>query len=97
MAWADLTDCRAYYELIGEGEPLLLIPGLGATCRLWDPIVPELAQHFTLIMLDNRGTAKFRVLDSAGKSFAAGAAQLAWMNRVEGMLVCDLSTGADRL
>src|SRR2546421_1855357 len=55
MAWADLTDCRAYYELIGEGEPLLLIPGLGATCRLWDPIVPELAQHFTLIMLDNRG------------------------------------------
>ena len=55
MAWADLTDCRAYYEVIGEGEPLLLIPGLGATCRLWDPIVPELARHFTLIMLDNRG------------------------------------------
>jgi 3-oxoadipate enol-lactonase len=55
MAWADLTDCHAYYEIIGEGEPLLLIPGLGATCRLWDPIVPELARHFTLIMLDNRG------------------------------------------
>src|SRR5687767_4831052 len=55
MAWADLTDCRAYYEIIGEGEPLLLIPGLGATCRLWDPVVPELARHFTLIMLDNRG------------------------------------------
>src|ERR1051325_2507745 len=55
MAWAELTDCRAYYEVIGEGEPLLLIPGLGATCRLWDPIVPELARHFTLIMLDNRG------------------------------------------
>jgi pimeloyl-ACP methyl ester carboxylesterase len=55
MAWAELTDCRAYYEVIGEGEPLLLIPGLGATCRLWDSIVPELARHFTLIMLDNRG------------------------------------------
>jgi len=55
MAWAELTDCRAYYEVIGEGEPLLLIPGLGATCRLWDSIVPELAQHFTLIMADNRG------------------------------------------
>ena len=55
MAWTDLTDCRAYYEVIGEGEPLLLIPGLGATCRLWDSIVPELARHFTLIMLDNRG------------------------------------------
>jgi pimeloyl-ACP methyl ester carboxylesterase len=55
MAWAELTDCRAYYEVIGEGEPLLLIPGLGATCRLWDSIVPELARHFTLIMVDNRG------------------------------------------
>jgi pimeloyl-ACP methyl ester carboxylesterase len=55
MAWAELTDCRAYYELIGEGEPLLLIPGLGATCRLWDSVVPELARHFTLIMVDNRG------------------------------------------
>ncbi len=55
MAWADLSDSRAYYEIIGEGEPLLLIPGLGATCRIWDHIVPELARHFTLILLDNRG------------------------------------------
>jgi 3-oxoadipate enol-lactonase len=54
MAWADLSDVRLYYEIIGEGEPLLLIPGLGATCRLWDPVIPDLARHFTLILLDNR-------------------------------------------
>jgi 3-oxoadipate enol-lactonase len=54
MAWADLSDVRLYYEIIGEGEPLLLIPGLGATCRLWDPVIPDLARHFTLVLLDNR-------------------------------------------
>lgn len=54
MAWAELTDVRAYYEVIGDGEPLLLIPGLGATCRVWDPVVPLLAEHFSLILVDNR-------------------------------------------
>ena len=54
MAWADLSDVRCYYEIVGEGEPLLLIPGLGATCRLWDPVLPDLASHFTVVLLDNR-------------------------------------------
>ena len=55
MAWAELTDSRCYYEVLGQGEPLLLVPGLGVTCRTWDPVLPELARHFTLIMVDNRG------------------------------------------
>src|SRR5436190_1898710 len=55
MAWAELTDVRCYYEILGQGEPLLLVPGLGVTCRTWDPVLPELARHFTLIMVDNRG------------------------------------------
>ena len=56
MAWAELTDVRCYYEVLGQGDPLLLIPGLGMTCRGWDPILPELARHFTLILPDNRGS-----------------------------------------
>ena len=58
MAYAELTDVRSYYELIGEGDPLLLIPGLGGTCRVWDPIAPELAAHFSLILIDNRGLGR---------------------------------------
>ena len=54
MPWADLNDVRLYYELLGSGEPLLLIPGLGSTCRLWDPIAPELAEQFSLVLPDNR-------------------------------------------
>lgn len=55
MAWAELTDCRCYYELEGQGDPLLLIPGLGRTCRMWDPIAGAMAEHFTLLKIDNRG------------------------------------------
>src|SRR6202035_5546773 len=58
MAWADLTDVQCYYELLGEGPPLLLIPGLGTTCRLWDSTAPELAQHFSLMLPDNRDVGK---------------------------------------
>jgi pimeloyl-ACP methyl ester carboxylesterase len=55
MAWADLSDSRCYYEVLGQGDPLLLVPGLGVTCRTWDAVVPELSRHFTLILTDNRG------------------------------------------
>jgi pimeloyl-ACP methyl ester carboxylesterase len=58
MAWAELTDVRCYYELLGEGEPLLLIPGLGVTASVWDPIAGDLAQHFSLILVDNRGMGR---------------------------------------
>lgn len=58
MPWADLSDVRMYYELAGSGEPVLFIPGLGATCRLWDPIIPELSRDYSLILPDNRGVGK---------------------------------------
>src|SRR5215213_3009490 len=58
MAWADLSDVRCYYELLGDGPPLVLVPGLGGHCRMWDPIAPELARHFSLILIDNRGIGR---------------------------------------
>ena len=58
MAYAELTDVRSYYELIGDGEPLVLIPGLGCTCRVWDSVAPELASYFSLILIDNRGLGR---------------------------------------
>ncbi|MCG3178583.1 MAG: hypothetical protein BIFFINMI_00911 [Phycisphaerae bacterium] len=54
MSWAELTDCRCFYELTGDGPGVLLIPGLGATARVWQPVVPSLAERFTLLTPDNR-------------------------------------------
>jgi pimeloyl-ACP methyl ester carboxylesterase len=47
-----------HYEAHGRGEPLLLIAGLGATCKLWDNQVPLLAREFQVIMFDNRGAGR---------------------------------------
>lgn len=37
------------------GPPLLLIPGLGATASVFDPIVPALAKHYRVLLYDPRG------------------------------------------
>jgi pimeloyl-ACP methyl ester carboxylesterase len=58
MAWTDLTDVRCCYEVIGRGDPLLLVPGLGVTRSVWEPIVPELAAHLSLLLVDNRGAGR---------------------------------------
>ena len=44
------------YKLIGSGEPLVMIMGLGGTMDHWHPdIVKALAKRYQLIILDNRG------------------------------------------
>lgn len=43
-----------YYEIHGEGDPLLLIRGLGSTCEGFKPQVEGLAPHFRVISFDNR-------------------------------------------
>ncbi len=56
--FADLTDVRCFYELRGTGDPLLLIPGLGSTCAVWDSVASDLAGSFCLILMDNRGVGR---------------------------------------
>lgn len=44
------------YKLIGSGEPLVMIMGLGGTMDHWHPdIVKSLSKKYQLIILDNRG------------------------------------------
>lgn len=58
MPYAELTDCRCYYEQIGSGDPLLLVPGLGAMCNSWAYVANDLAESFTLIMPELRGVGR---------------------------------------
>ena len=44
------------YKLIGAGEPLLLITGLGAIMERWEPeFIEEASKKYQLILMDNRG------------------------------------------
>jgi 3-oxoadipate enol-lactonase len=44
-----------YYEVHGEGEPLLLIMGLSLNSKSWFRTLPALSEHFKVIVFDNRG------------------------------------------
>jgi len=43
------------WEERGDGEPLLLIQGLGYARWSWDPVVPGLAERYRVLSFDNRG------------------------------------------
>ena len=56
----DLTanGVRLYYERSGEGDPLLLISGLGGGAGMWQAMLPRFAKDFHCILYDHRGTGR---------------------------------------
>jgi len=49
---------RIYYESHGEGDPLVLIRGLGSNADHWYAQMPDLSKHYRVITFDNRGIAR---------------------------------------
>ena len=52
---ADSQGVRIAYDVHGDGEPLVLIMGLGYGRWGWEPVVEPLAAHYQVITFDNRG------------------------------------------
>jgi len=53
--FADLNGAQLYYEIGGQGPPLLLIHARIADSRMWDDNVQALARHYTVLRYDLRG------------------------------------------
>lgn len=51
-------DMAIYYESHGQGDPLILIRGLGSNADHWYAQVPDLSRHWRIIVFDNRGIAR---------------------------------------
>ena len=51
----NLQDLNLYYEVVGDGPPLLLIHGLGSSSRDWEKQIEPFAKNFQVITLDLRG------------------------------------------
>ncbi|MEC5342922.1 alpha/beta hydrolase [Brenneria populi] len=52
---AVVNGLRLHYVAAGEGEPLVLLHGWPQSWREWRHLLPELAQHYTVIAPDMRG------------------------------------------
>jgi pimeloyl-ACP methyl ester carboxylesterase len=47
-----------YYELHGQGDPLILIMGLRRNVEWWYCQIPTLSNHFKVLSFDNRGAGR---------------------------------------
>lgn len=58
MPYVQTNGINLYYELHGNGEPLVLIPGISYSGWMWHKMIPPLAEHFQVISIDNRGSGQ---------------------------------------
>lgn len=55
MSLIHVNGINLYYEVHGEGKPLVLIEGLGYSSWMWFKQVPELQKYLKVVVFDNRG------------------------------------------
>ena len=65
------ADGAIHYERSGQGEPLLLLHGIGSGLRIWDPVLPMLTPHYDVIAVDLPGHGESPVLDDSTPPDAA--------------------------
>lgn len=63
-----VNDIEMFYEVHGEGFPLMMIQGLGGNVDWWDPRwIQALSEKFKIIAFDNRGAGR---TDISGKEYS---------------------------
>jgi pimeloyl-ACP methyl ester carboxylesterase len=55
MPFADSQGARIFYEVQGEGAPLLLVPGLGGSTKQLTQVSAAIARSYRVITVDPRG------------------------------------------
>lgn len=61
MPLAKANGMEIAYDLLGTGEPLLLIGGFGMTREFWGGLPLALSERFRVVSYDNRGSGKSSV------------------------------------
>ena len=58
VAYVDVEGTKLYWEDGGEGDPLLLIQGLGFSGAMWFRLLPALEARYRVIRYDARGIGR---------------------------------------
>jgi pimeloyl-ACP methyl ester carboxylesterase len=95
MPIVNINNCDIYYEIHGQGDPLVLIMGLRRNVEWWYRQIPALAQHFQVIAFDNRGAGRSDkpVMEYSIRFFADDTAGLMEAFEIQDAFVLGISMG----
>jgi len=65
MPYLKANEINIYYEIHGDGEPLLLLMGLGGGSSMWWQQVAAFSHSYTVVVIDNRGVGRTDKPDTA--------------------------------
>ena len=58
MPTATVNGVRLFYDITGDGPPLVLVHGSWGDGAGWEPVLPLLASHFRVLVYDRRGHSR---------------------------------------
>ena len=58
MPYHQMDGLNIYYEVHGQGTPIVMIRGLGSNADHWYAQTPTFSRYFQVITFDNRGIAR---------------------------------------
>jgi len=98
MPKVKVNDIQMYYEVKGEGFPLVMINGLGGNLDSWKnyyPLAEEVSRELKLVMFDNRGAGRTDISDKEYtiKLFADDTAGLMNALRISKAHILGISMG----
>jgi pimeloyl-ACP methyl ester carboxylesterase len=96
MPEVEVNDIKMHYDVQGNGDPLLMVMGLGSSSAAWSPeLIFELARSFRVITYDNRGTGRSDKPDApySLEMFAADAVALLDALKLERVHLFGVSMG----
>jgi pimeloyl-ACP methyl ester carboxylesterase len=59
-----LGELELYYEIHGDGEPLVCVMGLGADLSVWELQIPDFSRHYRTVAFDNRDAGRSSYVDA---------------------------------
>jgi 3-oxoadipate enol-lactonase len=58
MATQKVNDISMYYEIHGQGEPIVFVPGFSLDHTMWSAVVDKFKDEYQVILFDNRGSGQ---------------------------------------
>ncbi|MDR3075517.1 MAG: alpha/beta hydrolase [Candidatus Methanoplasma sp.] len=58
MPYVNVNGANMYYEMDGNGPPVILLTGFGGDINFWKKALDIMSEEYTVIRIDNRGVGK---------------------------------------